>query len=146
MRPILIAHPFSLPPRPLPRLAPPAEVIDALLRLAEAPEPTAALRPSVAIILEVVAETYGLSVVELRSVRRARHITGPRQEAMWLARELTERSTAEIGRAIGKRDHTTILHGIAAVAARREADAELARRLDAMGARAVARAAGRVFG
>lgn len=133
-RPIIgLRHPAHL------MLRPPAAVIDALVALASVPEARPPIAPSIEIILEVVAAAHGLRVLDLRSERRRRVLSSARQEAMWLARELTLLSTSSIGRLIGRRDHTTILHGIAVVTARRAADPAEAARIDAMGAEACAR-------
>jgi len=61
-------------------------------------------------IQEVVAEHFGIKVAEMKSKRRTRNITYPRQIAMYLARELTDSSLPEIGAAFGGRDHTTVIH------------------------------------
>jgi len=46
----------------------------------------------------------------MTSKRRPANIAFPRQIAMYLARELTKNSLAEIGEAFGGRDHGTVLH------------------------------------
>lgn len=59
-----------------------------------------------------VAEHYSLKQSELNSERRSRDIARPRQIAMYLAKELTNRSMPEIGRKFGGRDHTTVIHAV----------------------------------
>lgn len=61
-------------------------------------------------IQKVVAEYYNVRLGDLLSKRRTRSIARPRQVAMTLARELTNRSLPEIGDAFGGRDHTTVIH------------------------------------
>ena len=61
-------------------------------------------------IQKTVAEYFRLRVSDLTSKRRSRSIVRPRQIAMALARELTNRSFPEIGTAFGDRDHTTVLY------------------------------------
>ena len=61
-------------------------------------------------IQKVVAEYYKMKLGDLLSKRRSRSIARPRQVAMSLAKELTNRSLPEIGDAFGGRDHTTVLH------------------------------------
>jgi hypothetical protein len=61
----------------------------------------------------------------LSASRRAKYVR-PRQIAMYLARELTDRSTLKIGRAFGGRDHTTILSGVRKIARLIKVDADLA--------------------
>lgn len=61
-------------------------------------------------IQKTVAEYFRIRISDLKSKRRHRSIVRPRQIAMALARELTNRSFPEIGAAFGDRDHTTVLH------------------------------------
>lgn len=61
-------------------------------------------------IKKVVAEYYKIKVSDLMSKRRSRSVARPRQVAMALAKELTNKSFPEIGEAFGGRDHTTVLH------------------------------------
>jgi chromosomal replication initiator protein len=61
-------------------------------------------------IQETVAEHFGISVSDLESKKRTRAIAEPRQIAMYLARERTNHSYEEIGRAFGDRDHSTVIH------------------------------------
>lgn len=61
-------------------------------------------------IIKTVAEYYKIKVAELLSKRRNRAVSRPRQLAMAMAKELTNRSLPEIGDAFGGRDHTTVLH------------------------------------
>ncbi|MCD4690650.1 chromosomal replication initiator protein DnaA [bacterium] len=65
---------------------------------------------SVARIQQVVAETYGVPVEKMKARGRASQIAHARQVAMYLARELTHMSLAQIGEHFGGRDHTTVLH------------------------------------
>jgi chromosomal replication initiator protein len=66
-------------------------------------------------ILSVVAEHFGVSVEALRGKARDHAIAWPRQVAMYLLREETTASLGEIGRHLGGRDHTTVMHGCAHV-------------------------------
>ena len=63
-------------------------------------------------IMDVVADHYAIKVADMKSKRRTRNITFPRQIAMYLIRELTDSSLPEIGEAFGGRDHTTVIHAI----------------------------------
>jgi chromosomal replication initiator protein len=69
-------------------------------------------RPTVQGVLMRTAQLSGASLNDLRSDRRARSIAYPRFAAMWAVRHLTSYSLPQIGRALGGRDHTTIMHGI----------------------------------
>ena len=61
-------------------------------------------------IQKTVADYYQLRLSDLLSMNRSRSLARPRQIAMTLAKELTEHSLPEIGKAFGGRDHTTVLH------------------------------------
>jgi len=63
------------------------------------------------LILEVVAEHYNISHSDIVSKKRPREIAYPRQIVMYLCRKLTDASLPRIGEILGKRDHTTVLHG-----------------------------------
>lgn len=69
-------------------------------------------------IIARVAEKHGLTAAELKSERRARHIFHPRQEAMHEMHAQKRWSLPQIGRSLGGRDHTTVLYGVRAHAAR----------------------------
>ena len=59
-----------------------------------------------------VAAHYNIRLGEMFSARRSRAIARPRQVAMYLSKQLTERSLPEIGRKFGGRDHTTVMHAV----------------------------------
>ena len=59
-----------------------------------------------------VCELFGSSTSDLKAKTRTKTIAFPRQVAMYLARQLTHASLAEIGRAFGGKDHTTVLHAV----------------------------------
>ena len=59
-----------------------------------------------------VAEFFGIKLSDLRAQNRTKAIAFPRQIAMYIARQLTHASLAEIGRSFGGKDHTTVLHGV----------------------------------
>jgi chromosomal replication initiator protein len=61
-------------------------------------------------IKRATAKFCGVRESDLSSSKRSRSIVFPRQVAMYLSRELTPESLQTIGRAFGKKDHTTVLH------------------------------------
>ncbi|MFN7834779.1 MAG: chromosomal replication initiator protein DnaA [Burkholderiaceae bacterium] len=67
---------------------------------------------SVETIQKTVAEYYKIKIADMYSKRRQAIIVLPRQVAMYLAKELTEKSYMEIGELFGGRDHTTVLHAV----------------------------------
>ncbi len=64
------------------------------------------------LISEVVCQSYDISRRELYSQRRSVGVVLPRQMSWYLAKTLTARSYPEIGRYMGGRDHTTVMHGV----------------------------------
>lgn len=73
-------------------------------------------------IQKTVADFYKIKLSELLSSRRSRNLARPRQMAMALAKELTNKSLPEIGSAFGGRDHTTVLHACKKVVELKETD------------------------
>ena len=80
---------------------------------------------SVESIQKAVAEYYRIKVADMYSKRRPANIARPRQIAMYLAKELTQKSLPEIGEQFGGRDHTTVLHAVRKIAQERQKNAEL---------------------
>ena len=78
-------------------------------------------------ILQAVAKEFDLNPAQLRRKTNARSITLPRQVAMYLCRELTSSSLPEIGRSLGGRHHTTVLHSLKKISNLRCTDPELDR-------------------
>jgi chromosomal replication initiator protein len=73
-----------------------------------------------------VAEHFNIKLSEMSSARRSRAVARPRQVAMYLAKQLTQRSLPEIGRKFGGRDHTTVMHAVRKVDELRGSDAAFA--------------------
>ena len=67
-------------------------------------------------IQALVADYYNVTLDDMKSKRRDKHIVFPRQVAMYLVREETPSSLPAIGKAFGGRDHTTALHSIEKIA------------------------------
>ena len=84
---------------------------------------------SVENIQKTVADFYKIKVAEMYSKRRPASIARPRQIAMYLAKELTQKSLPEIGELFGGRDHTTVLHAVRKVAQERTRLQELNQQL-----------------
>jgi len=63
-------------------------------------------------ILSEVCDAYNISIEEVTSKKRNAELVEPRQVVMYLCRHLTECSLADIGKILGKKDHTTIIHGV----------------------------------
>ncbi len=67
---------------------------------------------SVENIQKTVADFFHIKMADMTSKRRPANIARPRQIAMYLAKELTQKSLPEIGELFGGRDHTTVLHAV----------------------------------
>ena len=76
-------------------------------------------------IQRTVADFYKMKVADMYSKRRPANIALPRQIAMYLAKELTQKSLPEIGDLFGGRDHTTVLHAVRKISEARTKQAEL---------------------
>ena len=64
------------------------------------------------VIQRKAAEFFRVRLSDLTAKDRTKAVAFPRQIAMYVARQLTHVSLAEIGRAFGGKDHTTVLHAI----------------------------------
>ncbi|KLU68141.1 MAG: hypothetical protein RHS_6032 [Robinsoniella sp. RHS] len=63
------------------------------------------------LIIDIVAEHFHLRPEDLKGNKRNSEIVFPRQIAMFLCREMTDTPLKTIGNIMGKKDHTTIIHG-----------------------------------
>ena len=84
---------------------------------------------SVENIQKTVADYYKIKVADMYSKKRPASIARPRQIAMYLAKELTQKSLPEIGELFGGRDHTTVLHAVRKMSAERQQLTELNQQL-----------------
>ncbi len=80
---------------------------------------------SVENIQKAVADFYSIKVADMYSKKRPANIAKPRQIAMYIAKELTQKSLPEIGDLFGGRDHTTVLHAVRRIADLRLHDSNL---------------------
>ncbi len=102
--PIITVVPISLADAFGPKLPHPDEIFGP--RVAP-PSPV-----SMATIITAVAKALGVSRMEMMSVRRQAELSYARHIAMYLCQTLTTKSYPEIGRGIGGRNHSTIIHGV----------------------------------
>ena len=79
---------------------------------------------SVENIQKTVADFFNIKVADMYSKKRPANIARPRQIAMYLAKELTQKSLPEIGELFGGRDHTTVLHAVRKITADRSKSPE----------------------
>jgi chromosomal replication initiator protein len=81
-------------------------------------------------ILRRVAEVFHVKTQDLRAKTRTKAVAFPRQVAMYLTRQLTSDSYADIGRGFGGKDHTTVLHAVNKIEALLQQDPKFRRTLD----------------
>lgn len=84
---------------------------------------------SVENIQKTVADFYKIKIADMYSKKRPASIARPRQIAMYLAKELTQKSLPEIGELFGGRDHTTVLHAVRKIGGERTKNTELNQQL-----------------
>ena len=80
-------------------------------------------------IQKTVADFYKIKVADMYSKKRPASIARPRQIAMYLAKEMTQKSLPEIGELFGGRDHTTVLHAVRKIGGERGKNTELNQQL-----------------
>ena len=80
-------------------------------------------------IQKTVADFYKIKIADMYSKKRPASIARPRQIAMYLAKEMTQKSLPEIGELFGGRDHTTVLHAVRKISAERQKNPELNQQL-----------------
>ena len=96
-------------------------------------------RVTIPAIVSQVCDHFGVTKSAIHGKRRTKSIAFPRQVCMHLARDLTDHSLGEIGRAFGGRDHTTVLHSTRRIEALRQDDPDLTATLEALKRRIKAR-------
>jgi len=67
-------------------------------------------------IVKEVSRFFSIPINDILSAKRNKFISHARQLAMYLARELTSSSLPQIGKAIGGRDHTTVIYAVSKIA------------------------------
>lgn len=103
--------PITPKPKPLPELVesiPEATVDEMVTQIMSGAERRVLIKD----IASAVAKKHGISLIQLRGHSRAHYICMARFEAWWLCREFLACSLPQLGYFFGRRDHTTILHGI----------------------------------
>jgi len=78
----------------------------------------------------MVADTYNLKVSVLKSRNNRHEVSFPRQVAMYLCKQLTDASLPDIGRRFGGKHHSTVIHSIQKIEAKRQKEKEFDRMLE----------------
>ena len=82
------------------------------------------------LIINIVAEHFGVRPEDISSKKRNSEFVQPRQVVMYLCREMTDVSLNNIAKLLGKKDHTTIIHGINKVEAEMSTNEEFRNKMD----------------
>ena len=82
------------------------------------------------LIIEVVAEHFGVNPDDITSKKRNSEFVLPRQISMYLCRKLTDTSLSNIGKYLGKKDHTTVMHGIQKIESEIETNEDIKNKVD----------------
>ena len=79
-----------------------------------------------------VSDFFGVKLSDFKAKNRTKAVAFPRQIAMYLARQLTHASLAEVGRAFGGKDHTTVLHAVDKIQTLLQDDPKLRKTVDGL--------------
>lgn len=82
------------------------------------------------LIIQVVADHFGITTADISSQRRSNEIAYPRQIAMYLCRFMTDVPYETIGSYMGKRDHSTVKYGVDKISKELKSDTSLANTID----------------
>jgi chromosomal replication initiator protein len=82
------------------------------------------------LIQKKVANAYNISFSDMKSKKREKNIALPRQIAMYIARNLTDFSTTEIGNEFGGKDHSTVIHAVSKIKTKYKEDDQFRQKLD----------------
>lgn len=95
--------------------------------LGEAPQ-----KVEIEVVQKTVADHFKIRLADLRSKKRHRALTLPRQIAMYLARNKTMASFPEIGSKFGGKDHSTVMHAVKKIAMDKSTDLDLKAHLETL--------------
>ena len=87
---------------------------------------------SVDFIVQIVTDHFNLTEDAIVSKRRQNSVVVPRQICMYLCKELTDLSTTDIGEKLGKRDHSTVIHGYTKIKEKLKVDNSLQNTIDVL--------------
>ncbi|HEX9570724.1 MAG TPA: chromosomal replication initiator protein DnaA [Burkholderiales bacterium] len=87
---------------------------------------------TIELIQREVSKLFGVALSDLKAKDRTKAVALPRQIAMYLARQLTHASLADVGRAFGGKDHTTVLHAVNKIQTLLQEDPKLRTSVDSL--------------
>ncbi len=83
-------------------------------------------------IQKLVADHYHIKLAELKSSRRLKTLTGPRQIAMYLCRKYVKSSFPELGLKFGGKDHSTVVHAVQKIEKKISEDPSFKKEVDSL--------------
>ena len=81
------------------------------------------------LVIEAVAKSFQLSPLDLKSGRRDREAALARQVAMYLIKQETNCSLAQIGKELGNRDHSTVIYAYKKIESHIDTSPDLKRKI-----------------
>ena len=63
-------------------------------------------------VIKEVCQHYSITIKDIKGQRRLKPLVVPRQVCMYLLREINSLGLQTIGELLGRKDHTTVIHGI----------------------------------
>lgn len=87
-------------------------------------------RVQISDICEAVVNRFKVKLADMQSKKRTKRIAFPRQLCMYMAREMTDLTLADIGAHFGGRDHTTVIYAIERIEDRSKREPEIAHLLE----------------
>ena len=85
---------------------------------------------SPSLIIDVVAEHFNISKEDITSKKRNSEYVIPRQIIMYLCRHMTETTYQMIAAYLGKKDHTTVIHGVEKIEEKIQTDEDLRNKIE----------------
>lgn len=92
------------------------------------PDKPVEITPS--LIISTVAEYFQINPEDIHSKKRNKEYVVPRQIVMYLCREITDTSLNNIGILLGKKDHTTVMHGVDKIKEDMKTDPDLRQKVE----------------
>ena len=84
------------------------------------------------LVIEIVSEHFNVTPADIMSSKRNKEIVMPRQITMYLCRNMTTTTLDGIGKFLGNKDHTTIIHGIEKITKELESNETLQNTVDVL--------------
>ena len=107
-------------------IAPTLDMVELIIRRHEGERQP----PSLDVVKRAAMRVAGVTKAEIEGPSKVRSVCVPRQIAMYLSREMTQKSFPQIAKVFGNRDHTTVLHAYRTIEKKLLTDEDLARAVE----------------